>query len=64
MQPRSGCHKCSVQEEIAEEDLAGRGLDVGPIHITLRYGIEGDDISAIEALLATQSPIAATLGAT
>jgi 2'-5' RNA ligase len=53
-----------VQEEIAEEDLAGRGLDVGPIHITLRYGIEGDDISAIEALLATQSPIAATLGAT
>ena len=64
MQPRSGCHKCSVQEEIAEEDLAGRGLDVGPIHITLRYGIEGDDISAIEALLAPQSPIAATLGAT
>jgi 2'-5' RNA ligase len=54
----------SVREEIAEEDIAGRGLDVGPIHITLRYGIEGDDISAIEALLATQSPIAATLGAT
>jgi 2'-5' RNA ligase len=54
----------SVQEEIAEEDLAGRGLDVGPIHITLRYGIEGNDISAIKALLATQSPIAATLGAT
>jgi 2'-5' RNA ligase len=53
-----------VQEEIAEEDLAGRGLDVGLIHITLRYGIEGDDISAIEVLLAMQSPIAATLGAT
>jgi 2'-5' RNA ligase len=54
----------SVREEIADEDLAGIGLDVGPIHITLRYGIEGDDIAAIEALLATQSPIAATLGAT
>ena len=54
----------SVREEIADDDLAGIGLDVGPIHITLRYGIEGDDISAIEALLATQSPIAATLGAT
>jgi 2'-5' RNA ligase len=54
----------SVQEKIAEEDLAGRGLDVGPIHITLRYGIQGDDISEIEALLRTQSPIAATLGAT
>ena len=54
----------SVREEIADDDLAGIGLDVGPIHITLRYGIEGDDIAAIEALLATQSPIAATLGAT
>jgi 2'-5' RNA ligase len=54
----------SVREEIAEEDLAGRGRNIGPPHITLRYGIEGDDIAAIEALLATQSPIAATLGAT
>jgi 2'-5' RNA ligase len=54
----------SVQRDIAEKDLAGRGWDIGPPHITLRYGIEGDDISAIEALLATQSPIAATLGAT
>src|ERR1017187_7653109 len=54
----------SVREEIADDDLAGVGLSVGPIHITLRYGIEGDDIAAIEALLATQSPIAATLGAT
>ena len=54
----------SAREEIAEEDLAGRGLDVGPIHITLRYGIQGDDIAAIEALLRTQRPFAATLGAT
>jgi 2'-5' RNA ligase len=54
----------SVQAEIAEEDLAGRGQDIGPPHITLRYGIPGDDISAIEALLATQSPIVATLGPT
>jgi 2'-5' RNA ligase len=54
----------SVQKEIAEEDLAGRGRDIGPPHITLRYGIQGDDIFAIAALLRTQSPIAATLGAT
>ena len=54
----------SVREEIADEDLAGLGLDVGVIHITLRYGIEGDDISAIEALLGTQRPFAVTLGAT
>jgi 2'-5' RNA ligase len=55
---------CSVQEEIAEEDLAGRGLNTGPHHITLRYGVQGEAISAIEALLATQGTIAATLCAT
>ena len=54
----------SVQEEIAEEDLAGRGLNTGPHHITLRYGVQGEAISAIEALLATQGTIAATLCAT
>ena len=54
----------TVQGEIAEEDLDGRGLDVGPPHIALRYGIQGDDISAIEALLGTQNPIAVTLGPT
>jgi hypothetical protein len=35
----------SVREEIAEEDLAGRGRDIGPPHITLRYGIQGEDTS-------------------
>ena len=54
----------SAREEIAEEDLAGRGLDIGPPHITLRYGVHGEDISAIEDLLKAHSPIAATLGAT
>lgn len=53
-----------VQGKISEEDLDGRGLDVGHFHITLRYGIQGDDISAIEALLGAHSPIAATLGPT
>jgi 2'-5' RNA ligase len=54
----------SVREEIAEEDLAGRGRDIGPPHITLRYGIQGEDTSTIEALLKAQKPIATTLGAT
>ena len=54
----------SVQAEIAEEDLAGRGRDIGPPHITVRYGIQGDDVSAIKSLLITQSPIAVTLGPT
>jgi len=54
----------SVREEIALEDLAGRGLDTGPAHITLRYGVQGEDTSAIVALLRAHSPISATLGAT
>jgi 2'-5' RNA ligase len=53
-----------LRNQIAEEDLAGRGLDTGPIHITLRYGIQGEDVSAIENLLAAHHPICATLGAT
>jgi hypothetical protein len=37
----------SVREEIAEEDLAGRGRDIGPPHITLRYWIQGEDTSSV-----------------
>ena len=55
---------CSVQAEIAEEDLAGRGRNIGPPHITLRYGIQGDDVSAIKALLMTLKPFSVTLGPT
>ena len=55
---------CSVQAEIAEEDLAGRGRDIGPPHLTLRYGIQGDDVSAIKALLMTLKPFSVTLGPT
>jgi 2'-5' RNA ligase len=54
----------SVREDIAEEDLAGRGRDIGPPHITLRYGIQGDSTFAIKALLEAHKPIATTLGAT
>ena len=53
-----------VQGEIAEEDLAGRGRDIGPPHITLRYGVQGEDVSAIKALLMTLKPFAVTLGPT
>lgn len=53
-----------VRNHIAEPDLAGRGLDTGPIHITLRYGIQGEDISTMLPLLAAHHPIAATLGST
>jgi 2'-5' RNA ligase len=53
-----------VREGIAAEDLSGRGLDIGPSHITLRYGIQGEDISAVKALLRAQKSISCTLGAT
>jgi 2'-5' RNA ligase len=54
----------SVLDEIAEEDLDGRGRDIGPPHITLRYGIQGEDVSAVKSLLMTQRPFAITLGPT
>lgn len=54
----------TLRNAIAEGDLAGRGLDIGPSHITLRYGILGEDISAVEALLRSYQPISCTLGAT
>lgn len=54
----------SVRKAIAEKDLAGRGLDIGPSHITLRYGVLGEDIAAVEALLRAHRPIPCTLGAT
>ena len=53
-----------LRQQIAAEDLAGRGLDTGPIHITLRYGIQGEDISAVESILREQPPICGRLGAT
>jgi 2'-5' RNA ligase len=54
----------SVRDSIAEEDLAGRGRDIGPSHVTLRYGVLGEDISAVEALLRAHRPIPCILGAT
>ena len=54
----------SVREEIAEEDLAGRGRNIGPPHITLRYGIQGENVSAIKSLLMTLRPFAVALGPT
>jgi 2'-5' RNA ligase len=54
----------SVRKAIAEEDLAGRGLDIGPSHVTFRYGILGEDVSAVEAVLRTYGPISCALGPT
>ncbi len=52
----------SAREQIAQEDLACSAPDTGPPHLTLRYGIQEDDVSAIQALLMAMSPFPVTLG--
>ncbi len=53
-----------LRSDIPDEDLAGKGKRIGPTHVTVRYGIQTDDTSTIEAYLSRQAPMTATLGAT
>ena len=58
-----------VQKAIDPADLAGTvngaegGLETTP-HVTVRYGIKGEDTAGIVAFLEKQSPFEASLGAT
>lgn len=63
-----------AREKIAPEDRAGtayggevngshEGLETEP-HVTVRYGIQSDDIEGIKKYLAQQAPFEATLGPT
>lgn len=54
----------ALQDEIPDEDLAGDGKDIDIPHVTIRYGIQDDDIEGIRAYLASQKPFTAKLGAT
>lgn len=55
----------TLRDRIADSDLAGKGKDVGGNHVTVRYGIKGDEsIESIEKYLASLSPFTATLGKT
>lgn len=54
----------SARARISPEDLAGQGADVGGNHVTVRYGIKGDDTEKIKSFLSAQAPFEATLGKT
>jgi hypothetical protein len=60
----------TARGKIDEDDLMhtgyggdGKGLETDP-HVTVRYGIKGDDTAAIEKFLRSQAPFEATLGKT
>jgi GGDEF domain-containing protein/2'-5' RNA ligase len=54
----------ATRTQIADADLAGDGKDIGGNHITVRYGIDGDDVEGIRAFLEAQAPFEARLGKT
>jgi 2'-5' RNA ligase len=54
----------STLDRIAEEDLDLSGRNIGCPHITLRYGIQGEDVSAIKSLLMALKPFSVVLGPT
>jgi 2'-5' RNA ligase len=54
----------AARMQIADSDLHGKGRDVGGNHITVRYGIAGDEHEGLRAFLCRQSPFEATLGKT
>ena len=54
----------TARSKIADSDLAGDGKDIGGNHITVRYGIDGDDVAGIRAFLESQAPFEARLGKT
>lgn len=52
-----------ARKAILPEDLAGEGM-IDDAHITVRYGIDGEDTAGIRAYLEKQPPFEATLGKT
>ena len=77
MKPRYGTVQADLPEEsdayggilgilstIDHSDLDGKGLRTGPLHVTVRYGIQTEDTAPIEAYLSTLPPMTAKLGST
>lgn len=54
----------TARQRISKEDVAGKGTDVGGNHLTVRYGIKGDDHAGIKKYLSSLSPFEAKLGKT
>jgi broad specificity phosphatase PhoE len=56
----------SARTRISNADLAGKGKEIGDggNHVTVRYGIKGEDTEKIKSFLSAQSPFEASLGKT
>ncbi|HXM62991.1 MAG TPA: 2'-5' RNA ligase family protein [Terriglobales bacterium] len=54
----------TARARISDSDLAGQGKNVEGNHVTVRYGIQGDDTEGIKKFLSEQAPFEATLGKT
>jgi 2,3-bisphosphoglycerate-dependent phosphoglycerate mutase len=53
----------TARGRISKNDLAGNGKETEP-HVTVRYGIQGEDTAGIKKYLASLAPFEATLGKT
>src|SRR5208282_539932 len=55
-----------ARSRISDADLAGKGKDIGEggNHVTVRYGIKGDDTEGIKNFIRSQAPFEASLGKT
>ncbi len=53
-----------ARRRIDYRDVAGDGKEVGGDHVTVKYGIKGDDVEGIKKYLASLAPFDATLGKT
>lgn len=49
----------AARAEIADDDLMADGKDVDPNHVTVRYGLQNDDLDKLRAFLAAQQPFEA-----
>lgn len=56
----------SARARISDSDLMGKGRDIGDggNHVTVRYGIQGEDTAGIKKFLSQQAPFEASLGKT
>jgi 2'-5' RNA ligase len=56
--PGSDAHKAieKTRAKVAPADLAGKGKDIDGNHVTVRYGIQGDDTAELKKYLATLTP--------
>ena len=56
----------SARGRISNSDLAGKGKEIGDggNHVTVRYGIQGEDTEGVKKFLSAQAPFEAALGKT